>query len=336
MAYETYRVEVGVCPHQRDGTSDTCRTGLVGADLANADLRWLDGWKIDLRGANLTGAHLQDAVLEHARLDGTLLTWAHLDRARLDGATLTGAVLREAKAPQARLIDADLAYAILREADHGKADLTDVDLERADLAKINLEGATWRRDQSYSCYLRSAQTLGQWDACLDLRALAYDDGAALELERTASLFERACSEQRASPLATHGVVQRLWHEFDYSHSHDQEGYDRVADLRYLLARLILSPELCWGAASLPERDFDQLQNFLSQWCSWRDERDEPDKPIESGLERSWSDLRARVGASGQAAETDALRLRDIWERLDGETSDQRSCPELVAAQADGD
>jgi uncharacterized protein YjbI with pentapeptide repeats len=325
------RVEVGVCPHQSDDASETCVTGLVDADLRNADLRELHGWKIDLQGANLTGAQLQDAVLEHARLDGSLLTWAHLDRARLDGATLTGAVLREASAPKVRLNAVDAGYAFLRQADLGGAELIGMEVERADLDRITIDGATCRPGESHNCYLRGAQALGRWDAYFDLPAVAYHERAAMEMAVTVSLFEHACHGESA--LSARGVVQRLWHEFDYSRSHDEAGYAPVANLRYLLARLILSPDRCPGVERMPEGDVDQLQKLLSEWCIWREEREDRDKAIEPDLERSWSDLTLRLGATGQA---DDIEVADIWARLDAETADQQSCPEMRQAGTDGD
>ena len=319
------RVEVGVCPHEPDDVNDTCLTGLVDADLANADLRGMNGWKVDLQGANLTGAQLQDAVLEHARLDAALLTWAHLDRARLDWASLTGAVLREAIAPEVRLNAVDAAYAFLRQADLAGAELIGMEIERADLDRIRIDGATCRAGQSHDCYLRGAQALGRWDAYFDLPAVAYHERAGREMAATVSLFEHACRAE--SPLSARGVVWRLWHEFDYSKSHDEAGYARVANLRYLLARLILSPTICPAADGMHERDVCQLQTLLSEWRAWRGRGDERAKPIEPDLESSWRELRRRVGAADQAAGTDDDTVRDIWATLDAELPDQRSCAE---------
>jgi uncharacterized protein YjbI with pentapeptide repeats len=300
------RAEVGDCLHKEDSDGELCLTGLTDADLTTADLRFLEGFKIDLQGANLTGARLDDARLEHGRLDGALLTWARLDRAWLDSAQLTGAVLREVMAQEVRLDYADLAYAFLRQADLRNASMVDVLVESADFGGIEIPEAPRSPGAS------TAED--EWDA---------------QIELTARLFLRACPEVSegegpATALAAHGVVQRLWHEFDYSKSHDRDGYALVADLRLLLVQLMLDRRLCPGAREMSELDVCRLHRFVSEWHAWREVPVEPvEKPIARDPEDSWSRLRDRIGLADLAADGGPVLARP----LNAAPADQRSCPE---------
>ena len=201
-------VEVGDCEHLEDVVSKTCLTGLVEADLTAADLRFLEGWKIDFQGADLTASRLEDAVLGHGRLDGALLTWRPPD-SKVPGLP--------SGCPRSRA-----------------------------------DGAISRRRPPGRGTSRSLPTCP-----------ASQSGGAGHTETEAEKASDAGAEKEEPALRARGMVQRIWHEFDYSHSHDQAGYARIADLRYLLVRLILSPERCPGA-EIAERDADQLQTFLSR------------------------------------------------------------------------
>ncbi len=295
IAGDIPRSEIGACAHELVG--DYCLTGLVGADLTAADLRYLEGWKADFREANLTAAALHEAALGQGRLDGALLVWAHLDGADLRGAVLTGAVLREAVAPEARLDGADLRYAFLRKADLAGAALTNAKLDDADIGGTELVAASDAPvDQDYQTTL------------------------------TLDLFRRACDEETG---LAHGVVARIWHELDYSASHDQAGYASIASLRYLLARLILSRTTC-PAADIHDQDVCRLHDFLKRWNTVRraDRR-----PYDPELERSWNELGALVLSGPQtpvsgAATTgaDQRRATDIWSELDAQLGAERACP----------
>ena len=308
------RADLGDCVYRSDAADSNCLTGLVDADLTTADLRLLEGYKIELQGADLTGVRLEDAQLEHGRLDGAILTWARLDRAWLDGANLNGAVLREVVAPQVRLNQADLTYAFLRQADLADASLAGVLVKGADLGGIEVaEPSRWPDEPI----------------------------VPVEIELTADLFGRACPppagsvDEEVAGWAAQGVVQRLWHEFDYSKSHDPDGYARVADLRYLLARLMLDRDACPSAAAIPGRDVCRLQRFVTQWTDWRRRRAALyDKPIEPDLESTWADLRKRIGISTEARAGAGSQVADIWQQLDAELPPERCCPGSAAAGDD--
>ncbi len=121
---------------------------------------------------------------------------------------------------------------------------------------------------------------------------------------------------------------RIWHELDYSASHDRAGYADIASLRYLLARLILSPTACPAVAGIHDQDVCRLHDFLDRWMAmWGDER----KSFEPKLRRSWSDLRALVFAGGQQSVQEAASAgagpTDIWSELNAQLAEERPCPD---------
>jgi hypothetical protein len=92
--------------------------------------------RVDLRGADLRGAELEDADLRWADLSGANLfkanlRWSHLYRADLSGAHLEDANLR----------GADLSSANLRGADLSRANLTVALLVKTDLRGASLAGS---------------------------------------------------------------------------------------------------------------------------------------------------------------------------------------------------
>ena len=107
----------------------------TGASLGEFDVR--PG--ADLRGANLSCAHLMVASLREANLRGADLREANLRSADLRGANLMSADLRNAD-----LRGADLRGANLMNADLRRANLVYADFRRANLSGANLRGATLR------------------------------------------------------------------------------------------------------------------------------------------------------------------------------------------------
>ena len=101
---------------------------LHGADLSGAILD-----EADLRGADLRGAILDKADLREATLAGVNLSHATLREADLQGATLQGATLREADLREAILVKATLIEADLRGAKLWGAKLWGTNLSEANL-----------------------------------------------------------------------------------------------------------------------------------------------------------------------------------------------------------
>jgi len=111
--------------------------GPEGLDLSKKNLKGIDlssdepGEALDLRGIILEGANLQEANLRFINLQG-----ASLLRANLQGADLWGAELQEAKLQYSNLHGAGLWYANLQ-----GASLTLANLQGAFLSHANLQGA---------------------------------------------------------------------------------------------------------------------------------------------------------------------------------------------------
>ncbi|OPZ88053.1 MAG: Secreted effector protein pipB2 [bacterium ADurb.Bin429] len=99
------------------------------------DLR-LDLNRLDLRGANLVGAHLERCALNGAHLEGAALGACHLEyaacqQACFDGAWMTRASLLGTNLRQASLRGTRVARTIFNGANLEDAELTGVDLREA-------------------------------------------------------------------------------------------------------------------------------------------------------------------------------------------------------------
>jgi hypothetical protein len=129
----------------RDGAKlsvDLRVANLRGAHLSWAELGGADLSEADLSGADLSGADLSGADLSEANLSGADLDWLpDLTRANLGGANLSKANLRGAKLNEANLSQASLRGATFDRANLSGADLSGANLERATLLETDLTGA---------------------------------------------------------------------------------------------------------------------------------------------------------------------------------------------------
>jgi hypothetical protein len=114
---------------------------LIGANLSDADLIGANLSKANLIGADLSWAILSKANLSDANLRGAILSGANLRGANLSVADLIGANLSKANLSDADLRGAILSWANLREADLRGAILSGADLSDANLSDANLSGA---------------------------------------------------------------------------------------------------------------------------------------------------------------------------------------------------
>ena len=124
------------------GDCDLTGAHLEGAVLDGAMLDWsnLQGAHLDgasLRGTNFEGANLKGATLADSNLEGAIL-----NRARLEGADLSGAILIESKIEKGYLVGANLKGTNLRKAKLRRAVLRRACLEEAILDEADLEEAT--------------------------------------------------------------------------------------------------------------------------------------------------------------------------------------------------
>jgi uncharacterized protein YjbI with pentapeptide repeats len=107
---------------------------------ANPDFT-VDFSKKELKGLNLYGADLRGAKLNATNFSGSNLSKATFNGARLNGANLSGADLRKTDFSDAKLSGANLSGVDLSSADLRGADLSMTDLSRAKLKGTNLTEA---------------------------------------------------------------------------------------------------------------------------------------------------------------------------------------------------
>jgi uncharacterized protein YjbI with pentapeptide repeats len=143
----------------------------------------LDLGRTDIQGAVLVGAHLEEANLSEAHLEEALLVGAYLERADLSQAHLERAHLRGAHLEEADLTTAHLQGAHLRGAHLQKADLTAARLERADLTAAHLEGADLT-----AAHLEGANLKGAHLEKADLTAAHLTDAVGLTRKQIGAAF----------------------------------------------------------------------------------------------------------------------------------------------------
>lgn len=117
---------------------------------------------VDLSGANLSQAQLQQAVLNVSRLSGANLSQAQLQQAQLNvtnliQAVLVGANLHQASLIRAELLRADLSNTTLIQANLQEADLREARLRWARLNKTNLSQCNLRNSNLSGSDLTAAQ-----------------------------------------------------------------------------------------------------------------------------------------------------------------------------------
>ena len=95
----------------------------------------------DLRGANLNGACLKDAIFHNSLLQHARFFKANLKNADLFAAQMNHATLIEAKVMGARLYNAKLNYSVLIGAQLQGVELTGAELRCAHLAHADLTGS---------------------------------------------------------------------------------------------------------------------------------------------------------------------------------------------------
>lgn len=98
---------------------------LRGADLARANLNYVSARYANLRGADLSHASMYVVVLIRAELNGANLPYANLSRDTLTNADLRDADLSHANLREANLRNANLLGAFLRDAKFCKTIMPD-------------------------------------------------------------------------------------------------------------------------------------------------------------------------------------------------------------------
>jgi len=108
--------------------------------------------KIDLRYANLEGAHFDNASLDNANLEGANLKGAKFNNAFLEGANLAGA---------------DLENAILLGANLDGANLNRANLSKANLIGASLDGTKFKNTITYNTKFTTSKEFLDKNAILD-------------------------------------------------------------------------------------------------------------------------------------------------------------------------
>ena len=121
---------------------------------------------VHLRGVNLSGANLKQAILRDTDLTGAALLGTDLSRARLSGSDLSRATLagsrlwqtnlRSTKFIDARLLRVELAHAILVGADLTGAQFYECNVNGAHLYSANLTGVDFVRSKPWQARLYPA------------------------------------------------------------------------------------------------------------------------------------------------------------------------------------
>lgn len=140
---------------------------LTGAELAHANLNGADLIHAVLIGADLTHANLSNAKLDDANLNDAELTIANLTNARLMGTHLNGAGLMHTNLTHADLTAANLRGAKLFRTDLTYADLTDTNLSGAEFVEVNLYKAVFEP--------KSLPELREISGAMNLEFLTYTD-----------------------------------------------------------------------------------------------------------------------------------------------------------------
>jgi uncharacterized protein YjbI with pentapeptide repeats len=121
-----------------------------GAALQNANLAGVALLGANLHRADLIGANLHRAFLDFATLNQAIMFNANLSTAMLSSANLSGAILFNANLSSAFLSSADLSGAILSDANLSDAHLNGANLSDADLSDADLTGLSLDNQEQLS------------------------------------------------------------------------------------------------------------------------------------------------------------------------------------------
>jgi hypothetical protein len=171
---------------------------------------------IDLAGAELMGAHLENANLSHARLDGANLSYAHLENAnlvlaRLEGANLFHARLAYANLAHARLEKANLVFAHLEGsmlpfahlagANFSAANLKNTFAEDADFHGANLSYAHLEQAMLACSNFKNVNLLGAHLEGANISAVNLEKVNVSWVKYDRKILWKALREERGNPVA---------------------------------------------------------------------------------------------------------------------------------------
>jgi uncharacterized protein YjbI with pentapeptide repeats len=203
------------------------------ANLARADLSFIQAvgasfHSADLRGADLSGAHLAEAHFERAKLHGACLAEADLRNAGLAGAELKGADLSGADLTGAKLVGVVLKVCRCVGATFAGADLTGCDLEGLELPAADFTGANLIGALLTGAAMEDARLDG---ACLGNAGLADVDWQRASLrgaDLTGASFHLGSSRSGlvGSPIACEGSRTGF-----YTDDYDEQDFKSPEEIR---------------------------------------------------------------------------------------------------------
>lgn len=198
--------------------ADLTDANLTRASVADADLSEIRAVRLQANEAkfwdcDLSGAILEDSVLEHAEFTGATMTGCNLNRTALGYAALDGTSMQRALLNGAHLDSATLQKADLRKVQMIEANLSNADLEHANLTWVHAEGA----DFSYAhlagaslagAVLIGAEMIGTVLDGADLTGADLSNVRNLDRDQLAQTFYRGAenpeTERRNQPLLPYG------------------------------------------------------------------------------------------------------------------------------------
>jgi uncharacterized protein YjbI with pentapeptide repeats len=199
---------------------------VIGASLNGARLDYVNARgvflaKAQLGQSDLTGAILDDGVLQEAEMTFAILAKARLSGTKLQGANLGGATLVEAELPGANLSGADLQNARISRSNLAGATLIDARLKGADLSGVWLSGAVLTGADLSAAVLSQSHLEGADLTDADLTEV---DLAGADLDeanlKNAKLDRADFTGARLSHMVLDGVVHKGGHlkgvDFQYS------------------------------------------------------------------------------------------------------------------------
>jgi len=223
------------------------RLNLFGADLSGAILSKADLSNADLVAANLNGANLSEANLRRAELDEADLSRADLGDADLTRAKLDGANLSEANLSEANLRRAELDEANLRTANFRSADLTNADFYETVFSDTDLRDVQG---------LDTCRHLGP--SIIDRRTLARSGPLPLVFLRGCGLSDTLIEYL---PSLLNQPIQFYSCFISYS-TKDQEFADRLyADLQNKGVRCWFAPHDVQGGKKLHEQIDEAIRRY---------------------------------------------------------------------------
>ena len=181
---------------------------LVGREEAEVALEKAQGFRLDLRNANLTYAHLSGIDLSGANLESIMLSSTNMDGANLAGAVLDGANLSFANCRKSDFSKASLAETNLHHVSADNSDFSDAKMDWVKCTEGSFYKATFANIRMRSCDFKGALLYKT-----DLTRTYLQDGYII----TQQQLDKAMADPNCPPFIDDGFIdpdtgeQLNWH-----------------------------------------------------------------------------------------------------------------------------